>query len=266
MIGRRGRFALPVALALLATPLAGCSRTPTPESSSPADTASTTPAPTASTKSAPTASTKPSETTAGVDVSRWQRSVDWPALWASGHRFAWIKATEGTGHRSPTWATQEAGARQVGMLRGGYHYARPAASTGAAQARFFVANGGGWRPDGRTLPGALDLEASKGDGGCHGLTPARMVAWVTDFTTEYERLTGRPPVLYVRDDLWRRCAGDDTTLGRLPLWLYDHEPPMGPWPRGWKRPTVWQRGVVGGLDRNVFLGSSEDLVAWATTP
>ena len=73
-------------------------------------------------------------------------------------------------------------------------------------------------------------------------------------------------MLYVRDDLWRRCAGDDTTLGRLPLWLYDHEPPMGPWPRGWKRPTVWQRGVVGGLDRNVFLGSSEDLVAWATTP
>jgi hypothetical protein len=40
---------------------------------------------------------------------------------------------------------------------------------------------------------------------------------------------------------------------------------MGPWPAGWQRPTVWQRGVDGGIDRNVFLGSAADLVRFATT-
>ena len=50
-----------------------------------------------------------------------------------------------------------------------------------------------------------------------------------------------------------------------PLWLYDHDGPMGPLPAGWDRPTVWQRGVDGNLDRNVFLGTEPQLRAWATS-
>ena len=45
-----------------------------------------------------------------------------------------------------------------GIIRGPYHFARPGSSSGAAQARHFLAHGGKWSGDGRTLPGAVDLE------------------------------------------------------------------------------------------------------------
>jgi GH25 family lysozyme M1 (1,4-beta-N-acetylmuramidase) len=59
---------------------------------------------------------------------------------------------------SPQFNKQYTGATNVGLIRGGYHFARPGVSSGAAQANFFIAHGGGWSGDGRTLPGALDLE------------------------------------------------------------------------------------------------------------
>ena len=44
------------------------------------------------------------------------------------------------------------------MIRGAYHFAIPNWSSGADQARYFVQNGGGWSPDGYTLPPVLDFE------------------------------------------------------------------------------------------------------------
>jgi hypothetical protein len=46
----------------------------------------------------------------------------------------------------------------VGMIRGAYHFALPNSSSGATQANYFAGNGGGWSWDGKTLPGALDIE------------------------------------------------------------------------------------------------------------
>lgn len=205
-------------------------------------------------------------TIAGVDVSRYQRSVDWAGLWATGHRFAWIKATEGTTHVSPTYAAQRTGAVGVGMFVGGYHYARPAVSSGAVQARHFLAHGGGWTSDGRTLPGALDLEAATSGDPCHGLSTSQLGTWVRDFSDTYRSATGRAPVIYVKAQLWDRCLGADRSFGQMnPLWLYDHDGPMGPLPASWDRPTVWQRGVEANLDRNVFLGTEAQLRAWATS-
>ncbi len=213
----------------------------------------------------------PAATVAGIDVSAHQVRVDWARHRREGVRFVWIKATEGTTWRSPRFAAQRTGARQVGILTGAYHYARPANSSGTAQARAFVAGGGGWMPDGRTLPGALDLEENTGStaGGdpCHGLPPARMVAWVRDFTTTYRALTGRDAVIYVKAELWDRCTGASRQFADTnPLWLYDHDGGPEPLPAGWRRPTVWQSGIRDGLDRNVFHGSLEELLTWARTP
>ena len=40
--------------------------------------------------------------TLGMDVSGHQGSVDWAAAWNAGARFAYTKATEGTGYTNPT--------------------------------------------------------------------------------------------------------------------------------------------------------------------
>ena len=90
--------------------------------------------------------------TLGMDVSGHQGSVDWAAAWNAGARFAYTKATEGTGYTNPYFAQQYNGAYHVGMIRGAYHFALPDRSTGTAQADYFIRHGGGWSTDGRTLP------------------------------------------------------------------------------------------------------------------
>ena len=42
----------------------------------------------------------------GIDVSNWQKTVDWKGLRSQGKRFAYIKATEGTSYRSPRFSSQ----------------------------------------------------------------------------------------------------------------------------------------------------------------
>jgi GH25 family lysozyme M1 (1,4-beta-N-acetylmuramidase) len=125
----------------------------------------------------------------GIDVSGFQPNIDWNAVKANGVEFAYIKATEGTSkhelselsfgpldrmslafpaYTSPEFSKQYTGATNVGLIRGGYHFAQPSAGSGADQANFFLANGGGWSSDGRTLPGALDLEGRYNISMCDG--------------------------------------------------------------------------------------------------
>lgn len=203
---------------------------------------------------------------AGFDVSRYQRTVNWAGLVESGHRFVYVKATEGTGHRSPTHDEQRQAARASGLAQGAYHYARPGQSSGTLQARFFHANGGAWAADGQTLPGVLDLEFAESGDRCHGLAPDDLRDWVRDFSDEYRRLSGRIPVIYTKAEVWDACTAADTTFGDHPLWLFDHADVPGTLPTGWERPTLWQRAVEGDLDRNVFFGTPEQLVAWASAP
>lgn len=203
---------------------------------------------------------------AGFDVSRYQPHVDWAGLVSSGHTFVYVKATEGTNHRSPTHDEQRAGARDAGLVQGAYHYARPGQSSGTLQARFFHANGGTWAADGLTLPGALDLEFAEDGDPCHGLDTRAMRTWVREFSDEYRRLSGRIPAIYTKAEVWDTCTGGDPTFGDHPLWLYDHAATPGRLPSGWERPVLWQRGVQDDLDRNVFFGTTDQLVAWASAP
>ncbi|MFN8077964.1 MAG: GH25 family lysozyme [Kineosporiaceae bacterium] len=273
-----GLVAAPPLLCILLTALlSGCGdrpstapATPGLPSSAPAPAATLTPTATTPAPGQTRVATT-SATVSGIDVSAYQPHLDWARQRRGGVRFVWIKASEGTTWRSPHHAAQRAGARAAGLYTGSYHYARPLGSTGAAQARALLAAGGGWSADGRTLPGALDLEENTGDaaGGdpCYGLSPARMLAWIRDFTTTYRHLTGRDALIYVTAGWWNRCTGADTTLaGSNPLWLYDHDGPAGPLPSGWTRPTVWQSGVRDGLDRNTFFGTEAQLRAWAVGP
>ena len=61
-------------------------------------------------------------------------------------------------YKDPSFSDHYVGATNAGLIRGGYHFAHPNLSSGAAQAQFFLAHGGGWSKDGITLPGALDIE------------------------------------------------------------------------------------------------------------
>jgi GH25 family lysozyme M1 (1,4-beta-N-acetylmuramidase) len=198
----------------------------------------------------------------GVDVSDHQADVDWAAVAADGYAFAMIKATEGTYYvDSAYFPEQYQGSYDAGLIHGAYHFAIPDNSTGAAQADFFVANGGGWSSDGRTLPGMLDLENNPYGPRCYGLTSAQMVAWVQSFDTEYQALTGRYPLLYTNADFWDVCAGGSSLVAKDPLDVAAWSDSPTPLPAGWSTYAMWQYTDANaiGFDGDQYDGSAAAL-------
>ncbi len=202
----------------------------------------------------------------GVDVSHYQGSINWGSVHNAGIKFAYIKATEGTTVIDSAFGTNYTGAYNANVIRGAYHFARPASSGGAAQATYFVAHGGAWSADNLTLPGALDLEAS-----CSGISQASMVSWIHDFANTYKSKTGRDVVLYTTRSWWSTCTGGSTAFGSSnPMWVANWGVSSPAMPAGWGTYTFWQyadngsvSGISGAVDRDVFNGSDARLLALA---
>lgn len=209
----------------------------------------------------------------GMDVSGWQPAVNWSREYGMGARFAYVKATEGTGYRSPTFNDQYIGSYQAGMTRGAYHFALPIrGSSGAQQADYFVDNGGGWSADGRTLPGLLDIEYNPYQEAygniCFDRTQAEMVDWIEGFSTRYEQRTGRPPAIYSTTDWWAQCTGNTSRFNDHPLMIAAWNGAPGPMPNGWSNYDIWQYSESGPFsgDSNVFGGNAAKLRDLAVNP
>jgi lysozyme len=203
----------------------------------------------------------PRATVAGIDVSGHQRNVDWQHWWNNGQRFAFVKATEGTGYANPYFAQQYNGSYNVGMIRGAYHFALPDRSSGAAQANYFVDHGGGWSRDGKTLPGALDMEYNPYGNTCYGKSPSQMTAWVKDFSDTYHSRTGRWPVIYTSTSWWGSCVDGDFSSTN-PLWVARYASSVGALPFKWGFHTIWQHSSSP-IDQNSFNGRYDQLQALA---
>jgi GH25 family lysozyme M1 (1,4-beta-N-acetylmuramidase) len=203
----------------------------------------------------------------GLDVSDHQPAIDWSTVAADGAQFAYIKATEGTGFVNADFASQYDGAYQAGLIRGAYHFALPNESSGAAQASFFVANGGGWTADGRTLPGVLDIEYNPYGAECYGLSQSAMVSWIASFADAYEALTSAWPVIYTPSKWWAACTGNyGGFAAHDPLWIVNYGTSAGTLPAGWNTYTFWQYASSGTFpgDQDIFNGSSSQLQQIAT--
>ncbi|MGW4027952.1 lysozyme [Streptomyces sp. NPDC004838] len=205
--------------------------------------------------------------TEGVDVSSHQGDVNWPALWNSGVRWSYNKATEGTYYKNPYFSQQYGGSYDVGMIRGSYHFATPDTASGAAQADYFVDNGGGWSPDGRTLPGALDMEWNPYGAACYGKTPSGMVTWIRNFLDRYKARTGRDAVIYTATSWWTQCTGGYSGFGaQNPLWIARYNTTPGPLPAGWDAHTMWQYTSTGPIvgDHDKYNGGLDRVAALAS--
>ncbi|WP_458781630.1 lysozyme [Arthrobacter sp. D3-16] len=219
----------------------------------------------------------------GLDVSGHQPSVDWQQQWNMGSRFAYVKATEGNYYKNPSYSSQYQGSRNVGMIRGAYHFAIPNWSSGADQARYFVQNGGGWSADGYTMPPVLDFEFNPYEGKtingfyfgntCYNMSPAQLQSWVRDFGNTVRSMTGRLPVIYTNTSWWNQCLGNPAGFGDYPLWVaaYPNSPTnnAGPVPTAsWSTYSIWQYSSTGPFagDSNVWNGDYASLRAFAGAP
>ncbi|MEV0601038.1 lysozyme [Streptomyces sp. NPDC050315] len=202
----------------------------------------------------------------GVDVSSHQGNVAWSTLWNSGVKFAYVKATESTSYTNPYFAQQYNGSYNVGMIRGAYHFALPNTSSGAAQANYFVDHGGGWSRDGKTLPGALDMEYNPYGATCYGKSATALVDWMKDWFATYKARTGRDAVLYTSTNWWKQCTGNYAGFGNTnPLWVPRYGSSVGELPAGWGYHTIWQYTSTGPTvgDHNLFNGAYDRLQALA---
>ncbi|SNX64012.1 GH25 family lyzozyme M1 (1,4-beta-N-acetylmuramidase) [Streptomyces sp. TLI_55] len=204
--------------------------------------------------------------TEGVDVSGHQGNVAWSTLWSSGVKWAYVKATEGTYYTNPYFAQQYNGSYNVGMIRGAYHFATPDTTGGATQADYFVDHGGGWSKDGRTLPGALDIEWNPYGDSCYGKTQSGMVTWIRDFLNRYKARTGRDAVIYTATSWWTDCTGNYAGFATAnPLWIARYASTVGTLPAGWDYQTMWQYTSSGPTvgDHDKFNGALDRVQALA---
>lgn len=214
--------------------------------------------------------------TDGLDISAWQpnSSINWPSVYSKGARFVYIKASESTTYTSSQFTAQWNSATANNLIRGAYHFALPNKSTGATQANYFGARGGGWSTDGRTLPPLLDIEynpysGSDGTNSCYGLSQAQMVAWIRDFSNTMKARTGVLPAIYTTTDWWRTCTGNSAAFAANALFIARYPTNLasgaGTLPASWTKYTMWQYASSGTFpgDQDVFNGSLAQLQAFA---
>lgn len=212
----------------------------------------------------------------GIDVSAYQPRIDWLKVARAGHRFAFVKATEGTYYRSPEFARQWAGAQEHGLLTGPYHFARWERDTPEREAEFFKRVVGELPPG--TLPPVLDLEWLSG----FKRDPGEVVRWALRFLARAVELFGRCPIIYTGPSFWRYRllpAGEVARLlSRYPLWTVDYASRIEPkpmhqvdwqwdfwqWTGSGECPGITrQNGLSARCDLNVFRGSSDELRLFA---
>jgi lysozyme len=158
------------------------------------------------------------KTLTGIDVSNHQPNVDWHAVKAAGHNFAFHKVSEGIGSPDREFGKARWKAmRDAGLMRGVYHFARPQKGRDPkAEVHEFLRllDQAGGLDEGDLRP-VLDIEAF---GQAGALTPEKTHAWARGFVDEVEARLGKRPIIYT-GAFWRdRMGNPDDNLG-CPLWL-----------------------------------------------
>lgn len=188
----------------------------------------------------------------GIDVSHWQRSVNWSTVRRAGYRFAILKATQNSGWSDDTFADKRAKARAAGLVTGAYHFAGP--GDVAAEVSHFCRTVGTLQP-GELI--ALDWEVTSRD----------PVGWCLAWLRAVEDRLGLKPLLYMNRST---CDGFNWTpvvQAGYPLWLARYDGSQAQ-PTGTRWPSVAMKqltktgsvpGIAGGVDVDVFYGDEAAL-------
>lgn len=200
----------------------------------------------------------------GIDVSHHNGEINWHGVAASGARFAFAKATDGSDFVDSTFPTNWPAIRDAGLLRGAYHFGHPGTDPEVQAAHFASVVGPlTWGE----LPPVLDLEVDD------GRSSDAIVDWTLAFVAKAEALFGCPLILYT-GGLWRRLGSPNVAkLSSRMLWTarYGLQQPVVPPP--WKDWSFWQftdgrsgsvktiSGISGPCDCDWYRGEMAELQA-----
>lgn len=195
----------------------------------------------------------------GIDVSFYQKSVDWEKVKESGIKFVFVKSSEGS-FTDKMFTTHWAGAGSAKLMRGAYHYFRSGVDP-IVQARQLTA-----KTFDAELELVLDVETQNIP------VPQKVFAdQVLACLKEIERLSNKRPMIYTGSYVWTELTGNPTWASDYPLWIGQY--PFGDvcptleqiqglvpsLPTGWTSYAYWQytskgqvAGITGLVDLNVF--------------
>lgn len=193
----------------------------------------------------------------GIDVSRYQREVDWKHVKDSNINFAFIKATEGDFLKDPYFDRNWEQSSQQGIKRGAYHYFLPWVPVEKQIAHFksvVTLRAGDLAP-------VLDVETFAPD-----VTDAQMRSDVKQWLSAIEAHYGVKPIIYTYQRFY-----DRKLRGHFPgyhFWIARYQN-VEPSTHPTDKMAFWQyseKGIVKGIeapvDVNWFYGSLEDLSAY----
>jgi GH25 family lysozyme M1 (1,4-beta-N-acetylmuramidase) len=193
-----------------------------------------------------------------IDISGWQKNVDWQKVKGAGIDVAYLKASEGTSFQDKTYADKRAGAAKVGIVTGAYDYAKPSTAGGVensakAEAEHFLKTANVQKGD---LAPALDLE----DAG--GLSKADLTKWVNTWADTVKAATGVQPVLYTSPSFWKSHVDDQGAADKYRLWIAHwgvNSPDVPGQFHGWSGWQYTSDGSVDGIDGRVDRDKVKDV-------
>ena len=202
-----------------------------------------------------TASSSPlAVTLKGIDVSRWQKEINWELVKGEGVAFSFIKATEGDFRQDPYFTRNWSETKRHGIKRGAYHFFKPETPV-QCQIELFT-NSVVLEPG--DLPPVLDVEVSDPT-----VSPTQLRAsiktWLEAVTAHY----GIKPIIYTSQNYYRRYLQGHFNDYHFWIARYSSVQPEVHYSDSWK---FWQhsdRGSITGIktavDMNYFLGDFETL-------
>jgi lysozyme len=200
-----------------------------------------------------------SDTVRGIDVSHHNGIINWQKVHAAGIAFAFTKATDGVGFLDTHFAANYAAIKSNGMLRGAYHFFRPA-SDAQAQADSFLHVVRQLEPG--DLPPVLDVEADSGK------SANVIINGVQKWLSAVEAALGRTPIIYTSASFWNAKLNGTAQFASHPLWVAHYTfKPKPNIPTGFAQHAIWQfseKGTVDGInsgqvDLDRFNGTLDDL-------
>lgn len=190
----------------------------------------------------------------GIDVSHYQKHIDWTAIAAQDIQFAFVKATEGETMRDTLFCKNWFEIKDAGIKRGAYHFYRPGISPEKQAVNFLSTT---YLEHGDLAP-VLDVEVT--DGASAADIQQGVQTWLT-MVGDFYKIR---PIIYTNQKFFNKyLAGYFTDY---PIWIARYSSRKVPELEAGHDWHFWQygnrgrlHGIHGDVDFNVFQGGLEQL-------
>ena len=202
-------------------------------------------------------------TTMGIDVSKWQGTIDWNAVKNAGVRFAFIRVADGAGYYDPQFQTNWANAKAAGILRGAYQFFR-ADEDAVAQADLLISKVNAYGAG--ELPPVVDVETVEGQ------SAATIASRVGQWLARVDSQLGVTGIIYTGSYFWEGNV-NSAAYANNPLWVAHWTSGCPTIPSQWGDWTFHQysatgsvAGISGDVDLDRFNGTVDELLQLVGSP